>query len=450
MPTAAPSRPSRWRRYAAEVGRYLPVDDPAIYPVSGGSEAIETALKLARAYHLARGEPDALIVIAPVGELPRQHAGRAGPVAAARRCAARTSRGSAASATCPPPTRTAPASRARTRWPTGDELGRRAGARRSSAAGPGTVAAFVAEPIVGATLAAAVPPRRLLAGDRRGLRATRRPAHRRRGHDRVRADRALVRPRPLGRAARPAGRGQGRDVGLLAVRVRGGVGRGPRHGRPAPGAASSTASPTRTPRSGPRSPARSCASWRTRTWWRPARPRASGSRRPRAGDSASTRTSGRSAAAACWSGIELVADRETRAPFPRAAQVTEARRPRPRASAASWSTRGPATPNGIDGDTILLGPPFVVTDDELDRIADVVAEAVVRLAHGRGTPRALGRSTRSAPRRAQAPISEHQPPRPISSDRDEEAAGGRVRDVDRRRAARASRRTRAASPTHRR
>ena len=33
--------------YAAEIGPHLPVDDPAIYPVSGGSEAIETALKLA-------------------------------------------------------------------------------------------------------------------------------------------------------------------------------------------------------------------------------------------------------------------------------------------------------------------------------------------------------------------------------------------------------------------
>ncbi|MEO5939709.1 MAG: aminotransferase class III-fold pyridoxal phosphate-dependent enzyme, partial [Candidatus Limnocylindrales bacterium] len=41
--------------YAAEIGPRLPVVDPAIYPVSGGSEAIETALKLARAYHLARG-----------------------------------------------------------------------------------------------------------------------------------------------------------------------------------------------------------------------------------------------------------------------------------------------------------------------------------------------------------------------------------------------------------
>jgi hypothetical protein len=32
--------------------------------------------------------------------------------------------------------------------------------------------------------------------------------------------------------------------------------------------------------------------------------------------------------------------------------------------------------NGVDGDTILLGPPFVVTDDELVRIADVLAESV--------------------------------------------------------------------------
>src|SRR4051794_16181112 len=40
--------------YAAEVGRRLPIADAAIYPVSGGSEAIETALKLARAWHLAR------------------------------------------------------------------------------------------------------------------------------------------------------------------------------------------------------------------------------------------------------------------------------------------------------------------------------------------------------------------------------------------------------------
>ena len=53
--------------YASEVGPLLPVDDPAIYPVSGGSEAIETALKLARAYHLARGETERWIVVARWG-----------------------------------------------------------------------------------------------------------------------------------------------------------------------------------------------------------------------------------------------------------------------------------------------------------------------------------------------------------------------------------------------
>ena len=42
--------------YADELAPLLPVDDPRIYPVSGGSEAVETALKMARAYHLARGE----------------------------------------------------------------------------------------------------------------------------------------------------------------------------------------------------------------------------------------------------------------------------------------------------------------------------------------------------------------------------------------------------------
>ena len=74
-------------------------------------------------------------------------------------------------------------------------------------------------------------------------------------------------------------------------------------------------------------------------------------------------------------GIELVADRETRAAFPRAARVTEA-------TVAAALERGvllysgTGMADGVDGDTILLGPPFVVTDDELVRIADVVSEAI--------------------------------------------------------------------------
>jgi hypothetical protein len=37
---------------------------------------------------------------------------------------------------------------------------------------------------------------------------------------------------------------------------------------------------------------------------------------------------------------------------------------------------GTGNANGVDGDTILLGPPFVVTDAELERIVEVLATAI--------------------------------------------------------------------------
>jgi adenosylmethionine-8-amino-7-oxononanoate aminotransferase len=49
--------------YADELAPLLPMDAPRLYPVSGGSEAVETALKLARTYHLARGETGRFTVI---------------------------------------------------------------------------------------------------------------------------------------------------------------------------------------------------------------------------------------------------------------------------------------------------------------------------------------------------------------------------------------------------
>jgi adenosylmethionine-8-amino-7-oxononanoate aminotransferase len=51
-------------QYARELAAVLPVDMARVFPVSGGSEAMETALKMARAYHLARDEPDRSLFIA--------------------------------------------------------------------------------------------------------------------------------------------------------------------------------------------------------------------------------------------------------------------------------------------------------------------------------------------------------------------------------------------------
>ncbi|HEY6571581.1 MAG TPA: aminotransferase class III-fold pyridoxal phosphate-dependent enzyme, partial [Candidatus Limnocylindrales bacterium] len=74
-------------------------------------------------------------------------------------------------------------------------------------------------------------------------------------------------------------------------------------------------------------------------------------------------------------GVELVRDRETREPYARAARLAEAvvRTARER-GLLLYSGTGNA--NGVDGDTLLLGPPFVVTDGELIRIADGLAEAL--------------------------------------------------------------------------
>ena len=51
-------------RYAEAVAGLLPLDDARIYPVSGGSEAVETAIKMARAYHVAAGRSARTTVIA--------------------------------------------------------------------------------------------------------------------------------------------------------------------------------------------------------------------------------------------------------------------------------------------------------------------------------------------------------------------------------------------------
>jgi adenosylmethionine-8-amino-7-oxononanoate aminotransferase len=74
-------------------------------------------------------------------------------------------------------------------------------------------------------------------------------------------------------------------------------------------------------------------------------------------------------------GLELVADRRTREPFPRAARVTEAV-VRAASERGLLVYSGTGNANGVDGDTILLGPPFVVTEAEIERIVETLGEVV--------------------------------------------------------------------------
>jgi hypothetical protein len=73
--------------------------------------------------------------------------------------------------------------------------------------------------------------------------------------------------------------------------------------------------------------------------------------------------------------VELVADRATRAPFPRARRVAErtVAAARDRGLLLYWST---GCADGTEGDLVLLGPPLVVTDPEVDELVELTAQAV--------------------------------------------------------------------------
>lgn len=76
-------------------------------------------------------------------------------------------------------------------------------------------------------------------------------------------------------------------------------------------------------------------------------------------------------------GVELVEDPETRAPFPRAVRFAETL-----TSAALdcgmmvWPNVGHA--NGMEGDLVMLAPPFIISEDEIDEIVTRFGEALAR------------------------------------------------------------------------
>ena len=364
--------------YATEVAAVLPVDDPAIYPVSGGSEAIETALKLARAYHLARGEPSREILVARHGSY---HGNTLGALDLSGRPPLRRpyepwlGRVRHVSAAYP----------YRAGEPGAHALGDTDALvgeleRTFAELGPGRVAAFVAEPIVGATLGAVAPPDGywpavaetcarhgvLLIADEVMTGFGRTGRWFGLDHWGVRPD-LLVAAKgatsgywPFGFVAASAA------VHATVTAPGAGFVHGFTFSHSPVGAAVARevlriihaedlvdASATKGERL--------TALLRDRLADHPAVGEIRGS--------------------GLLVGLELVAERESRRAYPRAARVTEAVvGAARRRGVLVYSGTGNA--DGTDGDTILLGPPFVVTDDELVRIADVLAEAVAEAVDG--------------------------------------------------------------------
>ncbi|MET0697349.1 MAG: aspartate aminotransferase family protein [Acidimicrobiia bacterium] len=142
-------------RYAEAVAGLVPIDLPRVFPVSGGSEAMESALKMARTYHLARGETERSVIIARESSY---HGNTRGALDVSGREPLRrpyepwlgqTVRVPAVSEyRCPNPAHPVDCARFHA-----DRL-----EEAIDATGPERVAVFVAEPIGGATSGAAVPP----------------------------------------------------------------------------------------------------------------------------------------------------------------------------------------------------------------------------------------------------------------------------------------------------
>lgn len=351
-------------RYASELAGIVPMDDARVFPVSGGSEAIESAMKMARTYHLAKGRPERTVIIARGASY---HGNTRGALDLSGREPLRRPYEPWLGQTrrvpgvteyrCPNPGHPIRCAD----WHA-DQL-----EAAIEAEGPERVAAFVAEPIGGAASGAAIPPdgywdlvadicRRhdiliivdevmtgfgrtgeWFASDHFGLRPD----------ILVSAKGASSGYWPLGLAISSG------DVHDTIVEG-GGLIHGFTWSHHPVGAAVGLA-----------------VLDRVRKLRLVDRARAQGQRllpalhsslddHPRVGDIRGT------GLLLC---IELVADRETKAPFPRSEEVTESMLIRARENGLLLY---PSTGNvdGTNGDYLLIGPPLTVTDDEVDLIVD--------------------------------------------------------------------------------
>ncbi|MFP5489455.1 MAG: aspartate aminotransferase family protein [Acidimicrobiia bacterium] len=136
-------------RFADRLATLVPVDDARVFPVSGGSEANESALKLARSYHLARGDTGRHVVLARAGAY---HGNSRGALDASDRSLLKAGYepwlGQTVRVPLANPYRDGMSGADHAEVI--DRIIRELGAER--------VAAFLAEPVAGATLGAVVPP----------------------------------------------------------------------------------------------------------------------------------------------------------------------------------------------------------------------------------------------------------------------------------------------------
>ena len=359
-------------RYAAALAAHLPMDEPAIYPVSGGSEAMESALKLARSYHAARGERDRWIVMARWGSYHGNSLGAldlSGRRSLRRPYEAWLGRFRHVSAAYPYRAGE-PGANA---LGDADELAAELD-RAIEAAGPESVAAFVAEPIVGATLAAALPP------DAYWPNVV--DVCRRHGVLLI-ADEVMT---GFGRTGRWFGMDHWGVRPDIVVGAKGGTSGDFPFGFVAASGAVAQAVLDEPPgfvhgftyshhvvgAAVAGEVLRILEDERLIDASAAKGERLQGLLHDRLDDHPNV---GEIRGRGLLVGVELVADRETRAPFSRGDQLTE-RIVREARENGLLLYSGTGLADGTNGDSILLGPPFVVTDDELELIADGLAGAI--------------------------------------------------------------------------
>ncbi len=359
--------------YAEELALILPLDDARIYPVSGGSEAVETAFKLARAFHLARGEGSRHKVIARWGSY---HGNTLGALDASGREPLRMPYAPWLGRTVHVPA----VYEYRCPLPSHPD---RCGARHAEILdltirkeGPETVACFIAEPVAGATLGAALPPEDYWGAirevcDQHGVLLIADEVMT--GFGRTGAwfgiDHWEVRPDIMA-----AGKGASSGywpLGLVAasgqvfetVREAGFV-HGFTNSHSVLGAAVGRAVLRRLKEGSMVEASREKGERLLKDLT------ATLADHPCVGD---VRGLG------LMVGVELVSDRETKAPFPRSLKAAEGVLAAAREDGLIlYSSTGCA--DGTSGDLVMLGPPFVITDDELSEAVTKTTRALATLA----------------------------------------------------------------------